>query len=147
MEPRLIPIVTTAAEAEAVELVQTYTRRWPAQENAIRDWLIPLGIEIVCAQMTKTRVFAVLGGRDHVADLDLFISDDHAVDEQFDQLAFVFKAGLHYPTAHPLAKLLHGLGDPGQLHVFASAGFHLARLRGNAFQALLQFVPAPLVFF
>jgi hypothetical protein len=45
MEPRLIPMVTTAAEAEAVELVQTYTRRWPAQENAIRDWLIPLGID------------------------------------------------------------------------------------------------------
>jgi hypothetical protein len=46
MEPKLIPIVTTAAEADAVELVQTYTRRWPAQENAIRDWLIPLGIDI-----------------------------------------------------------------------------------------------------
>lgn len=58
MEPKLIPIVTTATEAEAVELVQTYTRRWPAQENAIRDWLIPLGIEIICAQMTKTHLFA-----------------------------------------------------------------------------------------
>jgi hypothetical protein len=46
LEPKLIPIVTTAAEADAVELVQTYTRRWPAQENAIRDWLIPLGIDI-----------------------------------------------------------------------------------------------------
>jgi hypothetical protein len=44
-EPKLIPIVTTAAEADAVELVHTYTRRWPAQENAIRDWLIPLGID------------------------------------------------------------------------------------------------------
>jgi hypothetical protein len=44
-EPKLIPIVTTAAEADAVELVQTYTHRWPAQENAIRDWLIPLGID------------------------------------------------------------------------------------------------------
>jgi hypothetical protein len=29
-----------------VELVQTYTRRWPAQENVIRDWLIPLGINV-----------------------------------------------------------------------------------------------------
>jgi hypothetical protein len=38
--------VTTATEADAVELVQSYTRRWPAQENAIRDWLIPLGIDI-----------------------------------------------------------------------------------------------------
>lgn len=47
MEPKLIPIVTTAAEADAVELVQTYTRRWLAQENVIRDWLIPLDIEIV----------------------------------------------------------------------------------------------------
>jgi len=46
MEPKLIPIVTTEAVADAVELVQTYTRRWPAQENAIRDWLIPLGIDI-----------------------------------------------------------------------------------------------------
>ncbi|BCL84547.1 hypothetical protein ccbrp13_70120 [Ktedonobacteria bacterium brp13] len=46
MEPKLIPIVTTAAEVDAVELVQTYTRRWPAQENAIRDWLIPLGIDV-----------------------------------------------------------------------------------------------------
>jgi hypothetical protein len=45
MEPKLIPIVTTATEADAVELVHTYTRRWPAQENAIRDWLIPLGID------------------------------------------------------------------------------------------------------
>jgi hypothetical protein len=46
MEPKLIPIVTTAAEADALELVQAYTRRWPVQENVIRDWLIPLGIDI-----------------------------------------------------------------------------------------------------
>jgi hypothetical protein len=45
-EPKLIPIVTTATEADPVELVHTYTRRWPAQENAIRDWLIPLGIDV-----------------------------------------------------------------------------------------------------
>jgi len=44
--PKLIPIVTTAPEADAVELAQMYTRRWPAQENAIRDWLIPLGIDV-----------------------------------------------------------------------------------------------------
>jgi len=45
MEPKLIPIVTTETVANAAELVQTYTRRWPAQENVIRDWLIPLGID------------------------------------------------------------------------------------------------------
>jgi hypothetical protein len=63
-EPKLIPIVTTAREADAVDLVQTYTRRWPAQENAIRDWLIPLGIDtnhgyaktvVVNSEVTKKR--------------------------------------------------------------------------------------------
>jgi len=30
---------------EAVELAQTYFRRWNCQENAIRDWLIPLNLD------------------------------------------------------------------------------------------------------
>src|SRR6266700_2644903 len=34
---KLIPIVTTAPHIDAVELAQTYIRRWPAQENIIRD--------------------------------------------------------------------------------------------------------------
>lgn len=42
---KLIPIVTTAATTNAIELVQTYTRRWPVQENIIRDWLLPLGLD------------------------------------------------------------------------------------------------------
>jgi hypothetical protein len=42
---KLIPIVTTAEGVEAVELVQTYIRRWPVQENIIRDWLLPLGLD------------------------------------------------------------------------------------------------------
>ena len=36
-EPKLIPIVTTAAAFDPVELVQVYTHRWPAQENSLRD--------------------------------------------------------------------------------------------------------------
>ena len=43
--PKLIPVVTTAGEANAVELAQTYFRRWTCQENAIRDWLIPLNLD------------------------------------------------------------------------------------------------------
>jgi hypothetical protein len=43
--PKLIPVVTTAVEADAVELAQTYFRRWNCQENAIRDWLIPLNLD------------------------------------------------------------------------------------------------------
>ena len=43
--PKLIPIVTTAREADPVALVRLYSRRWPAQENVIKDWLLPLGLD------------------------------------------------------------------------------------------------------
>ena len=42
---KLIPIVTTAPHVDAVELAQTYIRRWPLQENVIRDYLLPLGLD------------------------------------------------------------------------------------------------------
>ncbi len=43
--PKLIPIVTTADTMDAVELAQTYIHRWPAQENVIKDYLRPLGLD------------------------------------------------------------------------------------------------------
>ena len=42
---KLIPSVPTAATADAVTLAQTYGRRWPAQENIIRDYLLALGLD------------------------------------------------------------------------------------------------------
>jgi hypothetical protein len=30
---------------DAIELAQTYIRRWPAQENIIKDYLLPLGLD------------------------------------------------------------------------------------------------------
>ena len=43
--PKLIPVITTMPGMEAMELAQTYFRRWNCQENAIRDWLIPLNLD------------------------------------------------------------------------------------------------------
>jgi hypothetical protein len=45
-EPKLIPIVTTAQQIDAVALAQTYIHRWPAQENVMKDFLLPLGLDI-----------------------------------------------------------------------------------------------------
>jgi hypothetical protein len=45
MTVKLIPIVTTAQTIDAVELAQTYIHRWPAQENVIKDYLLPLGLD------------------------------------------------------------------------------------------------------
>lgn len=42
---KLIPIVSTAPIEDVVECVQSYKRRWPAQENIIRDFLLPLGLD------------------------------------------------------------------------------------------------------
>jgi len=44
-QPKLIPIVSTADLGDAVTLAQLYRRRWPLQENIIRDWLLPLGLD------------------------------------------------------------------------------------------------------
>jgi hypothetical protein len=45
--PKLIPIVTTqeTPTVDAVELAQIYIHRWPAQENIIKDFLLPLGLD------------------------------------------------------------------------------------------------------
>ncbi len=44
---KLIPIVTTeeTEPIDAVELAQTYIHRWPVQENIIKDYLLPLGLD------------------------------------------------------------------------------------------------------
>lgn len=44
-QAKLIPIVTTAEACDAVALAELYTARWPQQENIIRDFLIPLGLD------------------------------------------------------------------------------------------------------
>ena len=44
---KLIPIVTTEVSPtiDAIELAQTYIHRWPVQENVIKDYLLPLGLD------------------------------------------------------------------------------------------------------
>jgi len=44
-EAKLIPIVSTAETRDAVGLARLYIARWPQQENIIRDWLLPLGLD------------------------------------------------------------------------------------------------------
>lgn len=61
---KLIVIVSTSPIADATTLAQSYFRRWPMQENIIRDFLIPLGIdtnhgyakhEVVNSEVAKQR--------------------------------------------------------------------------------------------
>jgi len=68
--PKLIAVITTRPGMQAVELAQTYFRRWNCQENAIRDWLIPLHLDtnhvyakeqVVNSELTKRQM--VVQGR------------------------------------------------------------------------------------
>ena len=38
--------MTTAEQIDALHLAQTYIRSFPAQENVIKNWLLPLGLDI-----------------------------------------------------------------------------------------------------
>jgi hypothetical protein len=42
---KLIPIVATVDLSDAATMARIYFQRWPRQENIIRDFLIPLGID------------------------------------------------------------------------------------------------------
>ena len=67
---KLIPIVTTAQSMDAVELAHTYIRSWPVQENIIRDFLLPLGLDtnhgygkapITNSEVAKKRAILMVG--------------------------------------------------------------------------------------
>jgi hypothetical protein len=68
--PKLIAVITTGTQTDAVELAQAYFQRWNCQENSIRDWLIPLNLDVnhgyakehvVNSEQTKRQ--AILQGR------------------------------------------------------------------------------------
>src|SRR4029453_3280698 len=78
---------------------------------AWRAYVRRFDLEIVCTQVTKPGLGAVVGGGDHIADLYLAVGHHHPVDQQLHQLAALLEAGL--AQAHPelLQHLGHRLGD------------------------------------
>src|SRR5215211_3105032 len=84
---------------------------------AWRAYVRRFDLEIVCTQVTKPRLGAAGGGRDHVADLHLAVGDHHPVDQQLDQLAALLEAGLAKADPKLLQHRRHRPGDraqPGQ---------------------------------
>jgi hypothetical protein len=44
--PKLMALISTDLTADVQTMLQMYTSRWPCQENVIKNWLIPLGIDV-----------------------------------------------------------------------------------------------------
>jgi len=82
---------------------------WPATE-VVRLYQARWQIEIVFSQVTKADVSTGIGRRNDVPDFDLVVGDNHTIDQQFDHLTPLGKAGLLQPNLEPLTDRLD-VGD------------------------------------
>jgi hypothetical protein len=123
------PIVRGTVIRVQVERVPAKTRPpkvlwlwWAAPAGCMLDldlaWRAYVGrfdLEIVCAQVTKPRLGAAWGGRNHIADLHLAVGHHHPVDQQLHQLAALLEASPVKAHPQPLQHLGHRPGDRGHL--------------------------------
>ena len=85
-------------------------------------------IEMVFTQLAKRAVRPVRGGREHVADLDLVVGDDHPVDEQLGQQPPLLEGGGGQPGPDGLAECLDPVGDGAEFQLLPGRGVQLALL-------------------
>jgi len=65
--------------------------------------------------MTKASLLTFWCGWHDVPDFDFSVADDHAVDKQLHQLAFLLEGGLRQSLPHAPTEIFHALRQPGQL--------------------------------
>ena len=102
-------------------------------------------VQIVCSQSPKGLALALRSGGDYVSNLDGAVGDDHAVDEQFQQLPFPVEACLLQARAHAAAERL-GMGREASGFVLAIGVVHeLAFLALKRLQPNLGLAAAALI--
>ena len=95
--------------------------------------------------MTKTHVLTRRGGRDHIANLDVRVGDDDAVDKEFDELPLLLPGGPLKATLHSGAERFDRLRDPGQILLPLGFCRELVCLARQRLQVLLQPLAPPLI--
>ena len=95
-------------------------------------------IEMVFTQLAKRAVRPVGGGREHVADLDVAVGDDHAVDEQLGQQPPLLEGGGGQPGPDGLAECLDPVGDGAEFQLLPGGGIQLALLGEQRVAAAVQ---------
>ena len=103
-------------------------------------------IEMVFTQLAKRAVRPVGGRGEHVADVDVAVGDDDAVDEQLGQLPPLLEGGGGEPGADGLAECLDAVGDGLEFQPLSGGGFQLALLGCQGGAAAVQLVPLALEF-
>jgi hypothetical protein len=89
--------------------------------------------------MAKRLVRAFRRGGNDVTDLDLLVADDHPINEQFHQPAFVLEGRLGKSRPHLLAESLDRAGYSGEFGALPGGGFKLAFLGEEDIGATLEF--------
>jgi hypothetical protein len=120
-------VLTTLLDHRAYparQITAPYAQRWQ--------------IEMVFTQLAKRAVRPVGGGREHVADLDVAVSDDDAVDEQLDQLPPLLEGGGGQAGADSLAECLDPVGDSAEFEPLPGGGIELALLGEQRVTAAVQ---------
>jgi len=94
--------------------------------------------------VTKARGLALCAGRDHGADLDVTLGDDHAGHQALDQLALLFPGCLTEPLTNTPAERIHAQPNTGGLGPAIRLHFQLAQLGLESLPFLIQIAaPAP----
>ncbi|MFZ0192771.1 MAG: transposase, partial [Streptosporangiaceae bacterium] len=102
--------------------------------TAVARWKI----EMVFTQLAKRAVRPVGGGGEHVADLDLAVGDDDAVDEQLGQQPALLEGGGGQPGPDGLAECLDPDGDGAEFQLLPGCGIQLALLGEQRAAAAVQ---------
>ena len=100
---------------------------------------------IVCSQSTKRLALALRPNGDRVSDLDGFTGDDHAVDEQLQQLSLAAEIRLLQALSHTPAERLGMGGEASGFALAVSTVREFAFLPIERGQPTFGVLPAALV--
>ena len=115
----------------ALQILTWYARRW--------------AVEIVFTQLTKADVLALGGDGQHIADFDVSVGDDHAIDEQHQELTAPLEVSFGQPPLHSRAEGLQRGRHAGELLLARRVVTQQRLLPGQCLHAPLQIAAPPLI--
>ena len=92
--------------------------------------------------MTKTCLLRSRAGRNHIANLDVTVGHNDAVNQQLDQLPFLRKRCRGQSVLHPSAEILDATATPASSCRRSTCALQLSLLLGESLGAALQVLPA-----
>ena len=118
---------------------------WRSPTTQLIDYYrLRFQIEIVFTQMTKGRVFACGGGRDHVTDFHLFVVNDDSVDQQLYQLSALGEIELLEGRLQAPTEVFDAGGELGRVQLLLGLRLQLTQLLRQAVLRLGDLLPLAL---